>query len=148
MKKNGNLYHKIENIEYNILKNSEMLKESLSIGRQHQFVFENGIMGLRRKIIGDYKLKERSTPIEALYTQIRQDKALRHPHRKILDYLIDRFDYQAGSFREAHFSKIVKECRLGKNMAKQYLEFLISRGYLKKRSDGYRVWYSIKAINV
>jgi len=48
-----------------------------------------------------------------------------------------------GIFREAHFSKIVKECRLGKNKAREYLDFLVERGYINRRPDGYRVWYGV-----
>jgi len=76
---------------------------------------------------------------------IRQDKSLRYPHRKILDFLIEQYDYQKGKFREIHFSRIVKECRLGKNKAKEYLDYLAEKGLIDSRSDGYRKFYGVRA---
>lgn len=146
MKRLGDLFNKINSIELLVHKSTEMLKETLTISKQHQFLIANGINGYKQKIIRDFKIKEKSTPKEALYQKIRHDMSLRHPHRKILHFLIKQFDYQAGVFREAFFSQIVKECRLGKNKAGEYLDFLVARGYLRKREDGYRVWYSVKLI--
>ena len=82
---------------------------------------------------------EKSRLKEKLLSTFRKDPTLRYPNRKILDFLIEQYDYQEGKFREVHFSRIVKECRLGKNKAGEYFEFLVERGYVKRRDDGYRV---------
>jgi len=133
------LCHKINVIEAMMHENTKKLTESLDISREHQFLITNGINGYKKRIIGDFK----SSPQERLYSKIRTDRTLRHPHRKILDFLIDRYDPVQGVFQEVHFSRIVRECRLGKNKAREYLDYLIARDFLQKRSDGYRVWYVI-----
>lgn len=74
---------------------------------------------------------------------IIQAPAQRFPHRKILEYLAQQYDYGEKAYVEVNMSRIVKECRLGKNRAKEYLDCLESKGLLVKREDGYRVWYRI-----
>jgi hypothetical protein len=69
---------------------------------------------------------------------IIDDKELRHPHIKILNYLSDQFDMQTGKFEEVNFSKIVKECRVGNNKAKGYLDLLVEKGLIKSMSEGHR----------
>ena len=75
--------------------------------------------------------------------KIRADSELRYPHRKLLDVLLLEFDATEGAFQGIHFSRLVKSARVGKNMAKRYLTLLEARGYVQKRSDGYRVFYAI-----
>jgi predicted transcriptional regulator len=60
-----------------------------------------------------------------------------YPHKKILDFLIEQYDYEKDNFKKVHFSKIVKECRIGKNKAKEYFDFLIKKGLIDTRTDGY-----------
>jgi len=99
---------------------------------------------LKSKIFKEHNLDEASRIKNQVLSKIQCDIGLKYPHRKILDFLLSQYDYSTGKFKEIHFSKIVKECRLGKNMAKGYLDNLAERGYLKKRDDGYRVWYGMK----
>ncbi len=137
----SNLYSKINNIKDLLIKNAEMLKESLSIGREHQFLINHGIEGYKRKISNGFKAREKILIKEKLLETVRKDTSLRHPHIKIMNFLIEQYDYVQGKFREVHFSKIVKECRLGKNRAGEYLEFLLEKGFLESRTDGYRRFY-------
>lgn len=131
------ILEKVISIEGLMLQNRKILEQSLSISRKHDLILTHGIVGYKSKSRGSH-----GAPVK-LYAMIRQDKSLRYPHRKILDFLIEQYDYEKGVFKEVHFSKIVRECRLGKNMAKNYLEFLVEKGYLGRRDDGYRVWYSV-----
>lgn len=140
----SNLYSKIESIKVILIKNAEMLKESLSIGREHYFLINNGIEGYKRKISNGFNAKEKTLIKEKLFEMIRKDNTLRHPHRKIMNFLIEQYDYGQGKFREVHFSRIVKECRLGKNKAKEYLDLLVEKGVLETRSDGYRRFYWVR----
>lgn len=102
--------------------------------------FKQGTEGYREKII---KKEQRLDIQEQLYKKIRADKELRYPHKKILNFLIEKYDFEKKCFGEINFSKLIKDCHVGKNMGKEYLEFLIEKGYLLKRSDGYRIWYKI-----
>ena len=77
--------------------------------------------------------------------RVRVDKELHHPHRKILDFLIGEYDPANKRFGESHFSRLVKEARLGKNMAKQYLSLLERKGYIEQRTDGYRKYFKIRS---
>lgn len=76
--------------------------------------------------------------------RIRADKTLRFPHRKILDFLLGEYDSAKDEFNEIHFSRLVKASRVGKNMAKGYLAVLESKGYIDRRTDGYRVFYALR----
>lgn len=114
-----------------------LLKQN--INPEQQLLINHGISGFKEKILTEHKV----LPPEKLNSKIRKDKSLRFPHRKILEYLSEQYDYQSNEFHEVHFSKIVQKCRLGKNMAKAYLDFLVKKGYLGKRGDGYRVWYCV-----
>jgi len=132
----NDLRNKINVIENILTETNEMLKE------QH-FITCNGINWLKSKIFKEYNIDEASRIKNQVLTKINADTELRYPHRKILAFLLNQFDFQNCKFKEVHFSKIVKECRLGKNKSKGYLEFLVGKGYLKQRSDGYRVWFMI-----
>ena len=145
MRKNNSMefiLEKICSIESLVIQNKKMLDENLNINKKHELILSHGIVGYKEKFFGNENQREISEK-EKLYAQIRQDKSLRHPHKKILEFLIEQYDYEKGVFREVNFSKIVKECKVGKNAAKGYLEFLVERGYINYRTDGYRKFYMI-----
>ena len=75
--------------------------------------------------------------------KISADNELTFPHRKILEFLLNQYDYQTQQFKEVHYSKLVRDARLGKNKAKAYLDFLTAKNYIEKRNDGYRVLYKL-----
>jgi len=138
------LFDKISSIENIIQENAELLKKSIRKGEEGHFFINHGIEGYKEKILNELKVSEKSNIKEKLLSTFCNDTTLRYPHRKILDFLIEQYDYQKGKFREIHFSRIVKECRLGKNKAKEYLEFLLKKGLIEYRTDGYRKFYKIK----
>jgi len=86
----------------------------------------------------------RNNPLAYNNRHLRHDKDLRYPHLKILDFLDGEFDSTKNEFKEVHFSKLVKESRVGKNMAKSYLSLLEQKGYIQKRSDGYRIFFKLR----
>jgi len=137
----SHLFEKMTNVENLMMKTTKMLRESLSTGKEHHLLIRHGIEGYRDRIIREFKLRENTYPKEKLYALVRQDKSLRYPHRKILSFLIEQYDYTEKRFCEVHFSRIVKECRIGKNNARQYFEFLLDKGLIETRSDGYRRFY-------
>jgi len=75
--------------------------------------------------------------------KIRNDKDLRFPHRKILEFLLGQYDFEKKEWREVNFSRIVREARIGKNKAKSYLTLLETKGYVEKREDGYKKWWRV-----
>lgn len=132
---------RMNNIEFIVQRNAEMLKKSLDIFAEQSLLLNHGIKGYIDKL--GLRNTEKSDNLERLRALVRADKSLRYPHRKIMNYLIEQYDYEKGVFREIHFSKIVKECRIGKNMAKGYLDILTEKGFLIFRADGYRKFFSV-----
>lgn len=80
------------------------------------------------------------------YARLANDPDLRFPHRKIMEYLLTLHNGVTDTFEEAHFSKIVRHCKLGKNMAKGYLTLLERKRYIECRNDGYRVHYRVRGL--
>lgn len=112
-------------------------KQSLDILDFQNRIAMHGLEGIMPK-------RKDSEIMEALHKRIRDDRELRHPHVKILNYLAGQFDYENSRFEEVNFSKVVRECRIGKNKAKEYLDLLIGKGLIESRTDGYRVFYRVK----
>ena len=80
-----------------------------------------------------------------VFETVRADTELRFPHRKILDFLLGEYDYTKAEFKEVQFSRLVREARIGKNMANSYLSVLERKALVVRRSDGYRVFFRIRA---
>ena len=88
-------------------------------------------------------IKQTINPQACLHQVVQKNPELRFPHRKILDFLSKQYDFEKREFREVNLSTIVRECKLGKNIAGEYLKDLEGKGLVKRRSDGYRVWFRI-----
>ena len=128
---------KIENVLVDGLKR---MQEQLDKAQPFFRFFDAGLSAYRNEIV-----KSNSNQLVAqLSERIRNDRELRFPHRKLLDFLLGQFDYSKQQFKEIHFSQLVKEARVGKNAAKAYLEFLEQKGYILRRSDGYRLFCKIR----
>lgn len=95
----------------------------------------------------DDQLKLRSAPQRLLQT-FATDPDISYPQRKILEFLLRQFDHAHQRFQEVHSSKLVREARLGRGRAKEYLSTLEHKGYIQKRSDGYRVFYRINPASI
>lgn len=125
-----------------------MLSEGLEILRCQNQIAMHGIEGLKVRPDQEKRTTAADEFRAALYEKIRNDLELRHPHMKIIHYLAGQYNYQEGSFLEVHYSRLVKECRIGKNKASEYLGLLIDKGLIETRSDGYRRFYMIKQYDI
>lgn len=86
----------------------------------------------------DQRFTHYERAISALALLARTDRALRLPHRKILDALAGHFDSNADVFVSVPFSVLVREARVGKRLAGAYLRDLCNSGYVvKDQCKGY-----------
>jgi len=122
------------------------IEEKLSHSEDVFRFFSNGLKSYKDKGLQESKESALKLLINSTAERARNDKKLRYPHHKILDCLLNHHDYFNNEFKEVHFSKLVKESRIGKNMAKDYLSLLERKGYIEKRNDGYRVHFRIKRL--
>ncbi|VTR66899.1 hypothetical protein DESC_530013 [Desulfosarcina cetonica] len=118
-------------------------QQSVEILNAQDQLTRHGLDGFRERVIKESRMQDVGGFREHLSEIMLNDKELRHPHIKILNYLADQCDMHTGKFKEVHFSKIVEEARVGKNKAKGYLD-LLDKGLVECRSDGYRVYFRIK----
>ena len=139
----GEVNDKVSRIENIVSASAKDLTSLLAFRDRIDLFFSRGIEGVRKQAI-----EETQAPGKMFYSslanRINQDPVLGLPHWKILQYLSRQFDTSKCQPTEVHFSKIVRECRLGKNKAGEYLKTLADKGFINRRSDGYRVWYSMR----
>ena len=135
----------ISTIKKSLAKESEILSNMKSNTEEQQFLIHHGIKGFKDMVLQNFEKQSKENKISRLYSIFMHDKDLTHPHKKILSYLLEQFSLDKNCFQSIHFSRIVKECRLGKNKAKDYLDLLTQKGFLEKQNDGYRVWYCISS---
>lgn len=124
-----------------ILAGIKRIEETVSKRNDYDIVIKHGLEGFKSRILESEKKRKTFDPQSFIIGVIQKHPQLRFPHRKILEYLARQYDYEKKHFKEVMFSTIVKECRLGKNKAGEYLKDLDKNGLVKKRSDGYRVWF-------
>jgi hypothetical protein len=132
------ILERLTRLEESLAKGFRQVEESLAGGRDVFHVFSQGLKCYREELL-------RGSEHTIILERIRADRELRFPHRKVLDCLLGQYDFSERAFKEMHFSKLVKEARLGKNMAKSYISFLEERGYLQTRDDGYRKFIRIRS---
>ena len=134
----------IQRIEETVSERIEPIKKQLDKNSEYEYVIKYGLEGFRNKILNSQKEKQAFNPQTWEAQLVQKEPSLKFPHRKILEYLSRQYDYENNKFKEVNFSSIVRECKVGKNRALQYLRFLERKGMIKQRNDGYRVWYKIK----
>lgn len=137
------IFEIFQKVETKVTNNLENIIKLLEVKNELDFVIKYGIEGFRKKVIESYNTKNIFNPHEWLFKITQKEPLLRFPHRKILEYLSSQYDYEQKRFKEVNYNKIVKECRIGKNKAKEYLKLLSDKGFIKERFDGYRVWYRV-----
>jgi len=135
----------INTIKESLAKESEILSNMKNSTEEQQFLIHHGIKGFKDMVLEKFEKQSKENKISRLYSIFMHDKDLTHPHKKILSYLLEQFSLDKNCFQSIHFSKIVKDCRLGKNKSKEYLDLLTRKGFLEKQNDGYRVWYCISS---
>jgi len=144
-KENENkVLEKLGEIEVSLTTKFKNLEELIAPGKETFEFFRKGLASYKEQSIKEKVCEEKIPDFHKLHERTRQDRELRFPHRKIIELLAGAYDYQKGKFQELHFSKLVKDAKLGKNKAKEYLTFLIQKNYIEERTDGYRNFYRIK----
>lgn len=130
-------------IERSIREGLQRIEQQLSRGSETFAFYSEALGQYRNRILKEQGEEFQRGIIDRLREKFCLDKELRYPHRKILDFLLSRYDFQTGHFQEVIFSELVDGARVGKGTAKQYLTLLGAKGYIVKRSDGYRIYFKI-----
>lgn len=120
------------------------IEAAIEAGIEPARVLSDGLRAYRERVLKQEFGGRRITAEDRLRQSVRQDSSLSFPHRKILDCLMEKFDPSTSQFQEVHFSKLVREARVGKSRARVYLNLLEEKGYVEKRGDGYRLFYRLK----
>ncbi len=129
----------LNSLEAKVLLCADYYKSKIRQRDDYNVLINSGIDGLKEKIMKENLLMLMKHRV--LFLKENLLKKLRQPHRKIIDYLAYLHDTARGKYREVHFTKLVKDCRIGKNKANEYLRFLAENGLVERRDDGYRVWF-------
>lgn len=134
------ILQKLSRIEETLAHGLSRVEQQLGNGKETFEFFRDGLQAYR-----DRSLSQSATAnLHGKWlAKISQDKELRFPHRKILEVLLNQYDFEKGQHIELHFSKLVQEARLGKNKAQSYLSLLLQKHYIAVRNDGYRLFYKL-----
>ena len=133
-----------KDINTKILESLKRIEEKLNVGQESFLLVRNGLKAYKERVQKDLQMSLKDSAMSRWYETVRHDSELRFPHRKIIDVLLAQYDYNNGQFMDVHFSKLVKEARIGKNKAKSYLDLLEQKGYIEKWEDGYRKFFRIR----
>lgn len=130
---------RLDRLEESLVGTLRDIQQRLSSGQEVIQVFSDGLQAYKKRCIGEVHSGSHPRIIE----RIRQDRQLRFPHRKIVETLLSQYDFKEQGFTELHFSRLVREARVGKNRAKGYLSLLTEKGYVQRRDDGYRKFFKL-----
>ncbi len=120
------------------------LENRLKGGEDAFLLIRDGLQSYKERCLKEIVNTGGDATIQKWREKARIDGDLKWPHRKILDFMIGQYDYQKKQFKEKAFNEIVSGSKIGKNMAKEYLDFLSQKGYLQKRETDYRHFYYIR----
>lgn len=137
------IINKVDSIQKLEAEEINLLKKLAKKNEHKEYLISHGIEGFEKFIIENLEKTIKDDTTNRLYAVFMKDKDLSHPHKKVLLFLLDQYDYENNSFGSIHFSELVKKCKIGKNKAKEYLDFLTGKGFVDRVDDGYRVWYCI-----
>ncbi|MDA2934366.1 hypothetical protein MYX82_08480 [Acidobacteria bacterium AH-259-D05] len=135
---------KIELLDFNheILQRVMRIEDAL---QQDGFqFFNNALKAYKDSCLKETQISKRQILVNQYIKKCQLDKDLSYPHTKILNALLDQYNFSEHRFKEIHFSRLVREARLGKNKAKGYLSLLEQKGYIEKRNDGYRKFFKVR----
>lgn len=138
------ILQRVTRMEHTLDEGLREVRQKLTSGEETFQFFKDGLSAHKDRALKDTELSNAQTAINKWAEKIRRDKELRFPHRKILDALLQQYDFEKHNFNEIQFSKLVKEAHVGKNAAKAYLALLEQKGYVEKRDDGYRIFFKIR----
>ncbi len=144
MENSKTLATRLNQLEQTILNRLQQIEATLQNGK-NTFTFFNNALNCHTDItLQDLTKNAPDNPVNIWHEKIRNDPEIRHPHRKIMETLINEYDYLKKQFKPIHFSKIVKESKVGKNKAGEYLDLLSKKGFILKEETGYRTFYKIR----
>ena len=127
-------------IEKKILEIEDLLRKEFELQDERNIIMKHGIQGLIEHLkeqISKHKIDFR----HKLFEMYRNDTHLRYPHEKILKVLMSTYDGHVFGFM--NFNSIVKEAKIGKNKASEYLAALEELGYVVIRRVGKKHLYKI-----
>ena len=139
----GEILERVKRLEAEVRSGFSAVDNRLVIANNAFDVFRDGLQAYRDRILREARVTHRERHLANWREQVRSDRELRSPHRKIIDVLSGQFDFAAEEFGELQFSKLVKAARIGKNRAQAYLCLLEGKGYITSRFDGYRKFYRV-----
>ncbi len=124
----------------NIRSGLDRIEGQIAAGSTLFEVFNGGLEAYRRKDVAHFR---HATAQQMWHIRSQADPDLLFPHRKILECLLRQYDDMTDQFGELHFSALVRQARVSKSRAARYLAALEEKGYVRRRDDGYRVFYRI-----
>lgn len=132
---------KISEFEQQFSDRLNRIEDRLRVGAETLSFLDDALRQYRDRCC-DEQLRLQAAPYQLL-ARFSTDRELRFPHRKILEQLLRHFDFKHAQFREVQFSRLVKEARISKSGAKDYLSLLKAKNYVRSRNDGYRLFFRI-----
>lgn len=135
---------RITSIENNLSQELKRIDDKLSQGQDYFTIINHGLNGYRKNVEKELSQTNAVRQTRKILLQISEDNEIRHPHKKIIEFLLKQYDHEKQQYKEIPFNKLVRNCHVGKNMANNYLSLLIRKGYIERRSDNYRIYYKIK----
>lgn len=134
---------KLDRLENEI--NERLIRVERIIRRNEEGMqFLSDVLQCYKKRLCHKERRERQEATRSRISQkIRGDSELSYPHRKIIDALVERYDYQSNTFQKTHFTELVKAARIGRSRARTYLNLLLQKGYIVEQSDSYRTFFYI-----
>ena len=118
------------------------LEKQLENGSATFQLFNDGLKSYKDRILKEAKgTSELSLILSGIRQKVWNDSELSYSHRRLMECLLNKFDFVTGKFQEVQFSKLVKECKIGKQTARICLELLERKGLIGIRSDGYRKYF-------
>lgn len=130
----------IYRIEKQILQIQELLEKEFELQQERNIIFRYGLEGIKHH----FKEEHSNHKIDVrhrLFEIYRNNTKLGYPHSKILKVLMSKYDGHAFGFM--NFNQIVKEARIGKNKASEYLSLLEELGYILSKRAGKKHLYKI-----
>lgn len=140
---NNEILQRVVGIENSLTQGLKQIEEKINLGQEGFQFFNDGLQAYKERNLKNLQISITGVSTMELSAKIRADKELKFPHRKILDFLLGQFDFKTSKFGEVHYSKLVRECHIGTNMANKYLSLLEKKGYIEIRDDGYRKFFKI-----
>lgn len=141
---NNEILQRVIGIENTLVEGLKQIEEKINLGQEGFQFFNDGLKAYKERNLKKLQISITDVSTMELSAKIRADKELKFPHKKILDFLLSQFDFNTSKFKEVHYSKLVRECHIGTNMANSYLSLLEKKGYLQVRDDGYRKFFKIR----